>query len=89
MGSFGVLAPLPELDAGAGEAEDGALGRGGALAGLPELVLFMPGVFIGGLDTFGRFWPCPVKVGRITVGAGFSTLEAFTGCDATFCCGAT
>jgi hypothetical protein len=87
-----VLAPLGApfvlLGAGAGEAEDGPLGRGGALAGLPELVLFIPGVIIGGLGTegpLGRLGP-PVKNGRMTAGADFSEPLNFGGCwDALRC----
>jgi hypothetical protein len=69
-----VLAPLgepcPGAGAGACEAEGGA-GRLDALATPLELVRFIPGVIIGGLGTevpLGRFWPCPVNDGRMTVG---------------------
>lgn len=59
MAATGVLAPLIVLGVGAGEADDGgALDRGGAFAGLPELVLLIPVVIIGGRGTevlFGRF----------------------------------
>lgn len=77
---MGVLAPLTVLGGGTGEAEDGALGRAGAFAGLPEAFLFIPGVIIGGRETeavFERFWLCPVNDGLITVGPGLSGPAAF------------
>lgn len=58
-----MLAPFVKLWAGAGagtgEAEDGADGRGAALAGLAESTLFTGGVVIGGLVVgvpFVRAW---------------------------------
>ncbi len=67
-----MLAPFGEpcAAAGAGEAE-GAVGRLDALAEPLELVRFIPGVVIGGLETevpLERVWPCPVNDGRMTVG---------------------
>jgi len=75
--SFGVLAPFVEIGSGAAavEAEDGALGRNGALAELPELVLFIKGAIIGGLGIEGPFVrPCP-KLGLVTSGLGLSGPE--------------
>ena len=72
--TFGVLAPFVAFGVGAGadETEDGALGRGGALAGLPELALFIRGVVNGGLGIEGPFVrPCP-KLGLVTTGLGLS-----------------
>jgi hypothetical protein len=78
--SFGVLAPFVELGvgAGAGESEDGALGRDAALAGLPEPALFIVGAVIGGLGIgvpFGR----PKKAGLVTTG-GLSDPAGLAGC---------
>jgi hypothetical protein len=82
---LGVLAPFAvgavgdaaagEAAAGvvaAGEAEDGGtLCRGGAFAGLPEFVLCIPGVFIGGLGIDGPLGR-PVKDGLMTDGTDLS-----------------
>lgn len=74
------MAPLTVLGGGAGDAEEAALSRAGAFAGLPDAFLFIPGVIIGGRETevlLGRFWLCPVNDGLITVGPGLSGPAAF------------
>jgi len=83
--SFGVLAPfvvgaVGDAAAGAGEADDGGtLCLEGAWAGLPEFVLNIPGVFIGGLGIEGPLGR-PVKDGLMTVGADLSEPTDLGGC---------